>query len=115
VSVVDTTAPTVGSIGVTPSTIKVPNHKMVDVTLTYSTSDVTGAPACSIVVTSNEPINGPGDGNTTVDWQVLDATHVRVRAERSGAGTGRIYSIHVTCSDASGNRTTRTGIVTVGK
>ena len=28
------------------------------------------------------PMNGPGDGNTSVDWQVLGPNAVRLRAER---------------------------------
>ena len=44
---------------------------------------------------SNEPANGPGDGNTPIDWIVVDATHVQLRAERTGGGRGRTYT--VTC------------------
>jgi hypothetical protein len=113
VTVEDTTAPSMSAVIATPATINVPNHRMIDIALAYTTSDVTGVPACSVSVTSNEPINGPDDGNTTVDWQVLDAKHVRVRAERSGVGSGRIYSITVECTDASGNATSRTATVTV--
>jgi predicted extracellular nuclease len=114
VTVADTTAPAVTALSVTPSTIAVPNHKMVDVSLSYTASDLTGPTICSITVTSNEPINGPGDGNTTVDWQVLSATAVRIRAERSGRGTGRVYGITVTCADASGNRGSSSATVRVG-
>lgn len=112
VSVVDTTAPAIGPIALTPSVIDVPNHKMVDVTLAYSVTDVIGA-ACSVNVTSNEPIDGPGDGHTLVDYQVLNVKKVRVRAERSGLGTGRIYTIAVTCADGSGNQSTAAATVTV--
>jgi hypothetical protein len=113
VRIEDTTAPSMSNLTVTPSTIAVPNHKMVDVALTYTASDLTGTPVCSVSITSNEPIDGPGDGNSTVDWQVLDTRKVRVRAERSGIGTGRIYTITVTCADASGNATVKTAAVTV--
>ena len=115
VNVVDTTAPTLSNIVATPSVIATVNHKMVDVTLQYTATDVTGTPSCSVGVTSNEPINGPDDGNTNVDWQVLDATHVRVRAERSGSGTGRLYTLTVTCRDGSGNAATKAASVLVPK
>jgi len=52
---------------------------------------------------SNEPVNGTGDGDLSPDWEVVDAHHVRLRAERAGTGSGRIYTINAACSDASGN------------
>jgi hypothetical protein len=59
---------------------------------------------CSIAsVSSNEPENGTGDGDTAPDWQVTGALSIELRAERAGTGTGRIYSIAVSCTDRSGN------------
>ena len=113
VTVEDTTAPAISPFSVTPSIITVPNHKMVDVLLSYTASDLTGTPVCAVSITSNEVLNGPNDGNSLVDWQVLSPTRVRVRAERSGTGTGRVYGITVTCSDASGNSSSATATVTV--
>jgi uncharacterized protein len=113
VQVVDTTAPTLSAVSATPSVIAVPNHKMIDVVLGYTTSDLGGAPSCSVSVTSNEHANATGDGNTEVDWQVLSLTHVRVRAERAGMGSGRVYTIVVTCTDASGNSASQQTTVAV--
>jgi hypothetical protein len=64
-------------------------------------------------VASNEPENGADDGNTAPDWLVLDAHRLQLRAERSGAGTGRVYTITVTCSDAAGNTSSSNVTVTV--
>ena len=64
-------------------------------------------------MSSNEAVNGSGDGNTSTDWQVVDAHHVQLRAERSGNGDGRIYTITLTCTDAAGNKTVRTATVMV--
>jgi len=64
-------------------------------------------------VSSNEAVNGSGDGNTATDWLVVDAHHVQLRAERSGNGAGRIYTITLTCTDAAGNKTVRTSTVLV--
>jgi hypothetical protein len=89
---------------------------MQDVTVDYSvTDDETPAEdiTCSLSVTSNEPEKGVGDGDTAPDWEIIDAHHVRLRAERSGEGTGRIYTITITCTDASGNTSTKNALVVV--
>jgi hypothetical protein len=38
---------------------------------------------------------------------------VRLRAERSGNGSGRIYTLTLTCTDAAGNKSVRTATVLV--
>ena len=60
-------------------------------------------------------INGTGDGNTAPDWQVVDAHHVRLRAERAENGPGRIYTITATCTDRSGNTAQKNAAVSVPK
>jgi hypothetical protein len=60
-----------------------------------------------ISITSNEPVNGRGDGNTSPDWRIIDDLLVELRAERSGGGSGRIYAVTVRCTDDSGNSSTR--------
>jgi len=97
-----------------PSVLWPPNHKMSSVTINYSISGGCGTTACTITsVTSNEPVNGLGDGDASPDWQIVDAHHVNLRAERSGTGTGRIYTITITCTDGGGHTTTKTVVVTV--
>ena len=49
----------------TPNNLGAPNHKMIDVTVGYTATDFTGAPTCALTVSSNEPVNGLGDGNTS--------------------------------------------------
>ena len=115
VNVVDTTAPVLSDIDATPNFIAVPNHMMVDVLLNYAATDVTGTPTCSLNVTSNEAANGLGDGNTNEDWEVLGAKSLRVRAERSGKAVGRVYTVSVTCVDASGNSTTKSVFIIVNR
>jgi hypothetical protein len=82
--------------------------------VTTDAADACGAATCTIAsVSSNEPANGNGDGNTASDWQITGPSTVNVRAERSGGGGGRVYTITVRCSDPTGNASTGTTSVTV--
>jgi HlyD family secretion protein len=115
VKVVDTTPPVIQSVAAKPSALWPPNHKMVPATVTVSAKDLCSATTtCKIVaVKSNEPINGTGDGDTAPDWQITGNLTVNLRAERAGSGSGRIYTITVQCTDASGNSSTKDVAVTV--
>jgi hypothetical protein len=111
----DITAPVIASVSANPNTLWAPNHKMNAVTVTTSATDFcSGVPTCAISsVTSNEPINGLGDGNTAPDWIVTGANTLQLRSERAGVGSGRVYTIGVTCTDASLNSATSYTTVTV--
>jgi hypothetical protein len=123
VTVTDTTPPVIKSIVANPSSLWPPNHQYVPVSIVATATDVCdAAPKCRIdSVTSSEPTLTPGSGNTTPDW-IIDnpgpkaspaQLGVQLRAERSGPNTGRIYTINVSCRDASGNASTGTTAVTV--
>lgn len=116
VRVEDTQGPTI-HMTVSPTTLWSPNHEMVRVASGAYATDACGSSVLGITITSNEPINGPGDGNTDIDWNVVangNGTYdVWVRAERSGNLTGRIYTITATAEDGSGNVSTETVTVEV--
>jgi len=77
-----------------------PNHSMRDITLNYTVSDnCVSDPIVAVTVSSNEPVNGTGDGDTAPDWEIIDNHHVKLRAERSANGDGRIYTITITVDD----------------
>jgi hypothetical protein len=51
---------------------------------------------CKIIsVTSNETASS--------DWEITGDLTLNLRADRSGNGTGRVYTITVECADYSGN------------
>ena len=116
VDVVDTTPPSV-SLSVNPASLWPPNHTMHVVATGISASDACGLASFDVTVTSNEPINGTGDGDTEPDWEVVDngdgTFDVSVRAERAGGGNGRIYTITATATDGGGNTTSVSEEVTV--
>jgi feruloyl esterase len=117
VKVVDTTPPSISSVKVSPNILWPPNHKMVPVAVGVTVTDACDAGvsnSCRIVsVTSNEPVNGPDDGNTSPDWQITGNLTLNLRAERSGTGSGRIYTVNVACTDASGNSSAAAAAVKV--
>ncbi len=89
-----------------------PDHQLVPIFIETSAHDGSGVqPSISAVVTSNEPVNGLGDGDTDPDWTtpVVDAQgniSLSLRAERSAIGNGRTYTIQVTATGAGGDTTT---------
>jgi len=115
VIVQDVTPPHFDSLSVNPGLIWPPNHQMIPVTVSASVSDnCDPEPVCVIAaVSSNEPENGLGDGDTAPDWEITEDLTLNLRAERSGKGTGRIYTITVQCIDHVGNTTEQQIAVTV--
>ncbi|QNA43133.1 CHRD domain-containing protein [Lacibacter sediminis] len=77
------------------------------------TDNCPGPINCVLSVISNEPVNGVGDGNTSPDWEIINNHIVKLRAERSGTGTGRVYTITMRCTDLAGNTSEETTTVTV--
>jgi len=125
VTIVDTTPPEL-SVVLSPTELWPPNHKMHEIIATVSTSDTCDtSPVIELVnITMNEgdealaydPLYDAmqGDGQTTNDIQYYSGTgQVFVRAERSGTGNGRVYTLTYQATDASGNTTQAEATVTV--
>ena len=66
-------------------------------------------------VRQDEPTNGLGDGDTGIDAVKAGPGMVRIRAERSGNGDGRVYTIAFTISDGKGGSCAGSVQVTVPK
>lgn len=120
----DTIAPEL-SVSVEPGVLWPPNHKMVEISSLISASDsCDDSPTYilkSITMNEGEETNtyDPGyddtlgDGNTIDDIQVDADGTIYLRAERSGTGDGRVYTITYEAEDASGNTSEATATVTV--
>lgn len=100
----DTTPPTV-AVSVTPGTLWPPNHQMVPVTPSVTATDNQDpSPRVELVgVRASEPDDGQGDGSTADDVQIGPDGQIQLRAERSGKGNQRVYTITYKATDASGN------------
>jgi hypothetical protein len=109
----DVTLPA-GTISVSQNYIWPPNHEMVPITVDVSgVTDVNLKTVIITEITSSEPDNGLGDGDTTGDTAITGDLTGAVRAERSGKGTGRTYTVTVTATDCAGNETDFTAEVFV--
>jgi hypothetical protein len=102
--------PIITNTSATPDILWPPNHKFVEVTIDYTVTEPCPH-TCVLTVSSNEPINGVGDGNSSPDWQVVDAHHVLLRAERSGPGNGRIYTVNITCTNDLNHETSSKSVM----
>jgi endonuclease/exonuclease/phosphatase family metal-dependent hydrolase len=111
---VDATPPEL-TVSVSPDKLWPANHQYVPVKAAVSLSDNADPnPTLSLVsVTSSEPDNGLGDGDEPNDIVVMDNFKFKLRAERSGTGAGRLYTITYQAADACGNSTTASVSVTV--
>jgi concanavalin A-like lectin/glucanase superfamily protein/PKD domain-containing protein len=114
ITVADTTTPSL-AVTLNPNVLWPPNHKYVKTTPSFAIAD-----ACRemttvnlLSVSSNEPDNGLGDGDTGNDIVVNDDGTLSLRAERSGKGSGRVYTITYQATDGAGNSTTASAFVTV--
>src|SRR5262249_35357188 len=95
------------SVRATPATLWPPNHKFVPISVSVVATDGCGTVTSRIKsITSNESVLGRGDGHTSPDWIITGDLTAKLRAERSGHGAGRIYTITVESTDAATNSST---------
>jgi hypothetical protein len=105
-------------VSVSPDRLWAPNHQMKTITANVVVQDNCPVTSFRLVsVTSNEPDNGTGDGDFPDDIQDAEEgtpdTTFRVRAERKGGGTGRIYTATYQAEDGSENTAKAAATITV--
>ncbi|MBI3715774.1 MAG: HYR domain-containing protein, partial [Betaproteobacteria bacterium] len=88
-------------LSVTPHVLRPADRRMVPVRVTVH-SRGTVALKCKIVsITSDEPAGSPGHPSEE-DWAITGDLTALLRAEASVHGNGRVYTLVVRCTDASG-------------
>lgn len=113
VTVIDTLPPDILSMTAKPSRLWPPNHKMNNIEITYEVADLCDPQAsCHIVdILSSEPLDSNGDGYTTdMDMKIINDHLVQLRAERSGTGSDRVYTVWLECTDSTAGNTSRKSV-----
>jgi hypothetical protein len=86
-----------------------PNHKYHDFVVAdcIDAVDDCGDDWTAVIdfVSSDEPDDANGDGNTDADIVLVAPDGVQLRSERQGGSNGRVYTIGFTVTDGSGNET----------
>ncbi|WP_295802263.1 PKD domain-containing protein [uncultured Microbulbifer sp.] len=80
-----------------------PNHNMLEVRILGVSDPEDNATIVIDSVTSDEPTNGTGDGDTAIDAVIYADGTALLRAERAGNGDGRVYRVNFTASDFEGS------------
>ena len=104
---IDKTPPVIAGLPAAGCMLWPPDHRLAQVGTVTASDKLSGLVPGSLTVTgrSNEAVNRLGDGNTAPDI-VISGTTVQLLAERSGEGTGRIYTLTASANDLAGNRAT---------
>jgi probable HAF family extracellular repeat protein len=104
----DTEPPVITTAAASLSVLWPPDGRMVPVSFTVAATDlVDPQPTCRMAsISTNEP-----DG--TEQFVVTGPFSATFAAARDGNGTGRVYTVTLSCSDRTGNTAVRDVIVTV--
>jgi hypothetical protein len=100
---------------VSPTVLTPVNHQLVEIApILTVTGGADSHPRVTLLsVTTSEPEDGQGSGNTASDIVITEDGRIFLRAERSGTGNDRTYTITYRATDASGKSTTASADVLV--
>ena len=115
IAIADTQPPSI-TASVTADALWAPNHHLENVGLAYSATDNSGDPVTiQVKVFSNEDDVFDGGENFSADAKDIAAGTLRLRQERSSAGSGRVYLILIVATDSSNNVSRKCLSVVVSK
>lgn len=99
---IDKTPPALSGLPVTNCTLWPPDKKFITVATIAAADVLSGLASFNVNGTSNEPQN-LNDPDIVITGTGLGPRTVQLRADRLGTGTGRVYTITSTATDAAGN------------
>jgi hypothetical protein len=99
---IDKTPPAISGLPAGNCTLWPPNHKFVTVATISATDALSGVASFNVTGMSNEPMD-PNDADILISGTGLGPRTVQLRADRLGAGSGRVYTVISTATDAAGN------------
>jgi len=106
-TMVDNEPPTCDLAEASPSMLWPPDHSMARIGINgIGDPDGDFVTLTITSVTQDEPVNGPGDGNTVPDAVIENvgaAGSVLIRSERAGGGNGRVYRVNFQATDGIAN------------
>jgi hypothetical protein len=108
VTVFDNEPPYLSPLVLSRQTLWPASNKLKKVVVSYTATDKSDNVKTAITVSSNAT-----DG--VADYEIIDENSLRLKASRLADGSPRIYTILVTATDDSGNKTTRTTTIAVSK
>ncbi len=100
VTVIDIMPPVFNSVVTSPAQLWPPNHKMVNVEVRILATDNCD-PVPEITIDSVTMTEGVDD-----DCDIIDINNIMLRSERTGQAPERVYTLHYSATDDSGNSAT---------
>jgi len=91
------TPPVLSNASADPAVLWPPNGKFVDVEIRYSVQSV--CPVSTTLTVSSSELPAAGGA---AEWIVIDPHHVQLQADRLGSGSGRVYNVAITSTNAAG-------------
>jgi hypothetical protein len=104
---IDKSAPVISGMPGSACSLWPPSHKMVTVATISAAGGTSALSSLNVAVASNEPA-APGESDFAISGSGTSPRTIALRAERDGKGSGRIYTISVSATDAAGNSATAT-------
>ena len=98
----DGSAPVIKGLPTSGCSLWPPNHELRQVAVVSAADALSGVASLKVTATSNEP-SDPSDPDVVVTPDGSGGFMVELRAERLGAGSGRLYTLTATATDLADN------------